>query len=75
MARRRRRGVGQSYHQSEAIQKVRAFDVVILGPAMILGARQIENPTLRTIVGVGGWTTIAFNLANYLSARRQKRSR
>ena len=46
--------------------------MVILGPAMILGATQIENPTLRLIVGVSGVTTILYNLANYASVRRRK---
>jgi hypothetical protein len=53
-------------------QTVRGFDVVILGPAMILGATQIENPALKLIVGVSGVTTILYNLANYASVRRRK---
>ena len=54
-------------------QDVRLLDVWVLGPAMILGARQIESPTLRVIVGAGGAATILYNLANYQAQRRRKR--
>lgn len=54
-------------------QKVRGLDVVVLGPAMILGATQIENPVLKIIVGVGGVTTILYNLANYQAVKRKRR--
>jgi hypothetical protein len=40
---------------------------------MVLGATQIENPTLKVIVGVSGVTTILYNLANYQAVRRRKK--
>lgn len=49
------------------------FDVVVLGPAMMLGATQIENPTLKVIVGVGGLTTFFYNLGNYQAVKRKRR--
>lgn len=54
-------------------QDVRLVDVWVLGPAMILGARQIENPTLKVIVGAGGAATILYNLANYQAQERRRR--
>jgi len=56
-------------------QDVRLVDVWVLGPAMILGARQIENPTLRVIVGGGGVATILYNLANYQAQQRRRKRR
>jgi len=53
-------------------QAVRGLDVMVLGPAMILGATQIENPALKIIVGVGGVATILYNLGNYQAVRRRK---
>lgn len=46
---------------------------MVLGPAMMLGATQIENPLLKIIVGVGGATTVLYNLANYQSVKRRKK--
>lgn len=63
-------------NRNRTTQEVRILDVVVLGPAMILGATQIENPTLRAIVGVGGITTLFYNLGNYQAVqRRRKRQR
>ena len=56
-------------------QDVRLLDVWVLGPAMILGATQIENRTLKALVGVGGGVTILYNLANYEAKKRQQRRR
>jgi hypothetical protein len=65
--------VARNHHRSRATQAIRAFDVIILGPAMILAGRQIENPTLRAIVTVSGATTILYNAGNYASVERERR--
>jgi hypothetical protein len=59
--------------RNRTTQQIRALDVVVLGPAMMLGATQIENPTLRVIVGVGGITTFLYNLGNYQAVQRRRR--
>ena len=65
--------MADDHHSAGKTQKVRGLDVVVLGPAMILGATQIENPVLKIIVGVGGVTTILYNLANYQAVKRKRR--
>jgi len=64
--------VARNQQRSGKTQSIRGLDVMVLGPAMMLGATQIENPLLKIIVGVGGATTVLYNLANYQSVRRRK---
>ncbi len=52
-------------------QPVRAMDVLILGPAMLLSTAYIKNPVLRAIIAVGGVGTIAYNAANYAKVKRR----
>ena len=65
--------VARNQRQIAKTQMVRRLDMLILGPAMILGATQIENPVLRVIVAAGGAGTILYNAANYQAQKRARR--
>lgn len=53
-------------------QPVRVFDVLILGPVMVLAAAQVKNPLYRAVLALGGVGTIVYNAANYAKIRRRR---
>jgi hypothetical protein len=67
--------VAQSNGQVAKTQMVRRFDVVILGPAMIVAATRLRNPTLKLLIGGSGVGTILYNLANYRAQQRLLKNR
>lgn len=50
-------------------QWVRVADVVLVGPVMILAARQVRGP-LGPLLALFGWLTILYNGRNWFAVRR-----
>jgi hypothetical protein len=55
-------------------QKVRLFDVFVLGPAMVWAGYQLAPKPIGKLISLAGLGTIAYNWENYQRVRKTEKS-
>lgn len=59
-------------NEHPGVQVIRVLDVIVVGPLMLVAARQVRSPWLQLGLTLTGWATMIYNGGRWLAIEQER---